>query len=151
MLDSRADQRRERWQANDCSSPCARNIPQLIKESIVSTNVWNLMYRMGTVGKVISSADNPLTRKVALDGAAVVTKNGWRVWVEHHASGKIIYRNFAEVEYQQSLVAKQIIEFAEANGITGRPVKIGFRTAMENEQINHNAVRSAHLPGSRNN
>lgn len=80
-----------------------------------TTKVWNLMYRMGTVGRVISSTDNPVTRKVALEGAAVVTKNGWRVWVEHHTSGKILYRNPAEAGYQQSLVDKRVIEFAEAN------------------------------------
>lgn len=39
-----------------------------------TTKVWNLMYRMGTTGRVISSADNPVPRKVALEGAAVVTK-----------------------------------------------------------------------------
>ena len=81
----------------------------------MSTKVWNLMCRVGTVGQVISSADNPVTRKVALEGADVVTKNGWWVWVEHHTSGKVLYRNPAEVAYQQSLVAKRVIEFAEAN------------------------------------
>jgi hypothetical protein len=73
------------------------------------------MYRMGTPGKVINAAENPLTRKAALDGAAVVTKNGWRVWIEHHTSGKILYQNPAEVAHQNSLVAKRVIEFAEAN------------------------------------
>jgi len=77
------------------------------------------MYRMGTTGRVISSADNPVTRKVALEGAAVVTKNGWRVWVEHHTSGKILYRNPAETGYQRSLVDKRVIEFAEANVPSG--------------------------------
>lgn len=81
----------------------------------MSTKVWNLMYRMGTNGRVISSDDNPVSRKSALEGAAVVTKNGWRVWVEHHTSGKILYQNPAEVTYQKSLVKKQVIEFAEAN------------------------------------
>lgn len=83
--------------------------------STKTTKVWNLMYRMGTVGRVISSADNPVTRKVALEGAAVVTKNGWRVWVEHHTTGKIIHQNPAEVAYQKSIAEKRIIEFAEAN------------------------------------
>ncbi len=81
----------------------------------VSTKVWNLMYRIGTVGKVTSAADNPVTRKAALEGAAVVTKNGWRVWVEHHTSGKILYQNPAEVAHQQSVEAKRVISFAEAN------------------------------------
>ena len=81
----------------------------------MSTKVWNLMYRMGTAGKVISSADNPVTRKAALEGAAVVTKNGWWVWVEYHTSGKILYQNPAEVAHQQSLVAKRVIDFAETN------------------------------------
>lgn len=61
------------------------------------------MYRVGTDGRVASSADNPVTRKVALEGAAVVTNNGWRAWVEHHTSGKILYQNPAEVAHQQSV------------------------------------------------
>lgn len=34
------------------------------------------MYRMGTVGNVIRAADKQATRQFALEGAAVVTKNG---------------------------------------------------------------------------
>lgn len=69
------------------------------------------------------------------------------MWIEHHTSGKILYRNPAQVAYQQYLVAEQIIEFAEANGIIWGPVNSGFRTAIENEQIERKAVRSAHWPG----
>lgn len=79
----------------------------------MSTRVWNLLYRAGTANRVISSADNPVTRKVALDGAAVVTKNGWRVWVEHHTTGAILYQNPAEQAYQQTLAADQ--DAAKAN------------------------------------
>lgn len=65
------------------------------------------MYRMGAGGRVIGAADNPVTRKVAADGAAVITKNGWRAWIEHHKSGEIVYQNPAEVEYQQALADEQ--------------------------------------------
>lgn len=81
----------------------------------MSKNVWNLMYRLGTMDRVIGSADNPQSRKSALEGAETITKNGWRVWVEHHTTGKILYQNPAEIEYQQSLVAAQVIAFAEEN------------------------------------
>ena len=55
---------------------------RLLKESIVSVKVWNLMYRQGNTGRVIGDADNPQSRRSAHDGAETITKNGWRVGVE---------------------------------------------------------------------
>jgi hypothetical protein len=66
---------------------------------MASKKVWNLMYRAGTQGRIISAGDNPVTRKEALAGAAAVTKNGWRVWVEHHITRQIILQNPAELKY----------------------------------------------------
>lgn len=74
--------------------------------------IWNLMYRVGSTARVIGSADNPQTRKSALEGADTITKNRWCVWIEHHTSGKILYRNSDEVDYQRFLDAKRVIEFA---------------------------------------
>ncbi|MDB5930977.1 MAG: hypothetical protein JWR60_2684 [Polaromonas sp.] len=70
------------------------------------TKIWSLMYRLGTTGRVIGDYSNPQSRKQALEGAAVITSNGWCVWIEHHASGKVLYRNPAEMAHQQSLADK---------------------------------------------
>lgn len=83
------------------------------KEGIVSTKVWSLMYRLGTTWRVVGDAANPQGRKSALEGAATITRNGWRVWVEHHTSGKVLYQNPAEIAHQQSLIDKPINAFAE--------------------------------------
>lgn len=81
----------------------------------MSKKVWNLMYRVGNTQIITGDSGNPSSKQVALDGAATVTENGWRVWVEHHTSGKILYQNPAEIEYQKAIVCKQILEFAKAN------------------------------------
>ena len=64
------------------------------------------MYRKETNGTVISSADNPVTRSVALEGAAVVTKNGWRAWIAHHRSGKVLFQNPAEIAHLRTVENK---------------------------------------------
>ena len=81
----------------------------------MNTKVWNLIYRLGTTERVVGDAGNPNTRKSALEGAETITKNGWRVWVEHHTTGTMLFQNQAEMAYQQSLHDKRAIEFAEAN------------------------------------
>ena len=80
----------------------------------MSTKVWNLFYRLGTTERLVGDAGNPQTRKSALEGAETITKNGWRVWVEHHTTGTMLFQNQAEMAYQQSLHDKRAIEFAEA-------------------------------------
>jgi hypothetical protein len=58
-----------------------------------TNKVWNLMFRHGSMSeRVISSGDNPVSRKVALEGAATITKNGWRAWVEHATTKKSCFK-----------------------------------------------------------
>lgn len=76
-------------------------------------DVWNLIYVLGNTGRVTGAAENPQRRAKALDGAAAVTKNGWRCWVEHKDTGKRIFENPAEAEHRQAQEAKRIIRFAE--------------------------------------
>jgi hypothetical protein len=66
----------------------------------MTTKVWNLMYVLGNTGRITGEATNPQSRKTALDGAAVVDRNGWRVWVEHHKTGKRLYENAREKAFQ---------------------------------------------------
>ena len=80
---------------------------------MATPDVWNLMYVLGTTGRVTGSAENPQRRAKALDVAATVTKNGWRCWVEHKDTGKRIFENPPEVGYRQAQEAKRIIRFAE--------------------------------------
>ena len=54
----------------------------------MTQRIWNLVYVAGATGKVITSADNPMRRKEALDGATVITKNGWPCWVRHERDGE---------------------------------------------------------------
>ena len=63
----------------------------------MTQRIWNLVYLVGTTGQVITSADNPMSRKEALDGAAVITKNGWPCWVQHEDDGeRVIFVNDLE-------------------------------------------------------
>ncbi|HDR8983194.1 hypothetical protein QZM46_07590 [Burkholderia vietnamiensis] len=63
----------------------------------MSTNkVWNLIYVLGNTDRVMSDADNPQARASALDGAATIDKNGWRVWVEHHRTSERIFESERE-------------------------------------------------------
>ena len=66
----------------------------------MTTKVWNLMYVLGTTGRVVSESGNPQSRKTALAGAGVVDRNGWRVWIEHHRTGKRLYENAREKAHQ---------------------------------------------------
>lgn len=72
----------------------------------MTTKVWNLKYALGNTGRVASDASNPHTRKSALEGAAVIDKNGWRVWVEHHTSGKRIFESSREVVHREATAAE---------------------------------------------
>jgi len=68
----------------------------------MSTKVWNLMYEAGTTGRVIGDAENPQRRASALQGAATIERNSWRVWVEHHVTGKRIFESALEVAHQKA-------------------------------------------------
>ncbi len=67
----------------------------------MSTKVWNLMYRLGNTTRVMGDSGNPQTRKSALEGAAVVEKNGWPVWVEHYRTAKKIFESLPKGEDAQ--------------------------------------------------
>ena len=68
----------------------------------MSVKVWNLMYEAGRTGRVIGDAENPQRRASALQGAATIERNGWRVWVEHHQTGKRIFQSELEVAHQKA-------------------------------------------------
>lgn len=70
----------------------------------MTTKVWNLMYALGNTGRVVGDSNNPHARKSALDGAATITKNGWRAWVEHQSTGVRIFANDAEKAHQAESV-----------------------------------------------
>ena len=72
----------------------------------MSTKIWNLKYAMGNTERIVSAHGNPLNRKDALEGAAVIEKNGWRVWVEHHVTGKRIFEGVREREHQDTDATK---------------------------------------------
>ena len=71
----------------------------------MTTKVWNLMYALGNTERVMGDAGNPKTRKSALEGAAVIEKIGWRVWVEHHTSAKRIFESAREKDYRAAQAA----------------------------------------------
>lgn len=81
----------------------------------MTTKVWNLMYALGNTGRVMGDAENPQSRKAALDGAAVIERNGWRVWVEHHVTGKRIHESEREIAHREDAEAERTIDFAKAN------------------------------------
>lgn len=54
------------------------------------------MYVLGNTKKVVGDSKNPQSRKTALEGSAVINKNGWRVWIEHHKTGNRLYENERE-------------------------------------------------------
>lgn len=64
--------------------------------------VWNLMCEAGRTGRVIGDAENPQRRASALQCAATIERNGWRVWVEHHQTGKRIFQSELEVAHQKA-------------------------------------------------
>jgi len=71
----------------------------------MSTKVWNLMYALGNTDRVVGDAGNPQARRSALEGAAVIDKNGWRVWVEHHETGKRIFESEREKAHREATPA----------------------------------------------
>lgn len=81
----------------------------------MTTKVWNLMYAMGNTDRIVGDAGNPQSRKSALERAAVIEKNGWRVWVEHHSNAKRIFESARETQHRQAAESKRIVEFAKAN------------------------------------
>ena len=66
----------------------------------MTTKVWNLKYALGNTARIVGDSGNPQSRKSALEGAAVIDKNGWRVWVEHHKTGKRIHEGAREIEHR---------------------------------------------------
>lgn len=71
----------------------------------MSTKVWNLMYAVGNTGKIVGDSDNPQVRKLALNGAAIIEKNGWRVWVEHVNTGERLFESEREKLHRESATA----------------------------------------------
>jgi len=71
----------------------------------MSTKVWNLMYALGNTEQVVGDASNPQERKSALEGATVIDKNGWRVWVEHHTTSARLYENEREKAHRTAVSA----------------------------------------------
>ena len=69
------------------------------KDRMASNRVWNLMYVLGNTGRVTGDAANPQEKVGALSGAEHVSTNGWRVWVEHHKTGKRLFESDAEKEH----------------------------------------------------
>lgn len=85
---------------------------------MMSKKVWNLMYVAGNpamFSRVTSCTENPMPRADAIAGAEKIAKNGWRVWVEHHQTGRRIFESVPEQQHKASQEAKRVIEFAEAN------------------------------------
>lgn len=72
---------------------------------MATNRVWNLMYAVGNTGRIAGDAANPQDRAGALSGAATIAGNGWRVWVEHHASGKRIFESDSEKQHQAATAA----------------------------------------------
>ena len=75
---------------------------------MATNKVWNLMYVVGNpsmFSKATANASNPLRKDEALEGAATVASNGWRVWVEHQDTGKRIYESEAEKQHQATVAA----------------------------------------------
>lgn len=73
----------------------------------MSKKIWNLMYVAGNpamFSQVFANADNPCTRKDALEGANTIANNGggWRLWVEHNDTGERIFESPAEIEFRQA-------------------------------------------------
>jgi hypothetical protein len=66
----------------------------------MSKKVWNLMYVLGTTGRIVGDSKNPQQRRSALEGAAVVARNGWRVWVEHNSHAARIFESESETLFQ---------------------------------------------------
>lgn len=67
--------------------------------------IWNIMYVAGNpkiFTKVIANASNPLRRSEAIEAAKQISKNGWRVWVEHAETKERIYESEIETQYKNT-------------------------------------------------
>lgn len=82
-------------------------LPDAYEKSAVTTKVWNLMYALGNTDRIVGDSENPQSRKSALEGAAVIEKNGWRVWVEHQSTGKRILESAREIEHRRVCTSSQ--------------------------------------------
>ncbi|MGA3979019.1 hypothetical protein ACI2UK_24490 [Ralstonia nicotianae] len=71
----------------------------------MSNKVWNLMYALGNTDRIVGDADNPHARRTALEGAAVIDKTGWCVWVEHHKTGERLYEREREKAHREAAAA----------------------------------------------
>lgn len=52
--------------------------------------------------KVTANASNPLKRSEAIEAAEQISKNCWRVWVEHVETKERIYESEIETEYRNT-------------------------------------------------
>jgi hypothetical protein len=85
---------------------------------VASQKVWSVKYIAGNpavFSHVRTDAGGPYRRADALAAAEKVAGNSWRVWVEHHETGKRIFESEAERQFKRDAEAKRIIEFAERN------------------------------------
>lgn len=68
---------------------------------------WVIKYVAGNpamFNRVTTDADGAIKRSAALEGAAKVAKNGWRVWVEHAVTGERIFESDVEKAYKQAAI-----------------------------------------------
>ena len=71
----------------------------------MNTKVWNVMYAPGNTERVVGDGENPQTRNSALAAAAIVEKNGWRVWVEHSTTGERLFESANEKANREAVEA----------------------------------------------
>ena len=67
-----------------------------------SQKCWHVRYVAGNpemFARVTTDASGPHRRQEALDGAARIAQNGWRVWVENAQTGKRIFESDVEKAY----------------------------------------------------
>jgi len=70
-----------------------------------TNKVWIVRFYLGNSGRLSGDINNRMTRANAFADAAVIDKNGWRCWIEHHATGKRIYENALEQEARAAVPA----------------------------------------------
>ena len=79
-----------------------------IEKARAEYNNWIIKYVAGNPAmftRVTTDAAGAIKRSEALDGAAKVAANGWRVWVEHVVSGERIFESDVEKAFKQAAVA----------------------------------------------
>lgn len=85
---------------------------------MAAQRVWDVKYVAGNpamFSRVRTDAGGPHRRAEALAAAEQVAGNGWRVWIEHHETGKRIFESEAERQFKRDAETKRIIEFTERN------------------------------------